>query len=223
MKGDILHVLNRGVEKRKIFLNKRDYLRFVHNLYDFNDTKNAISYSDRRRANLDVACPRKKKGEALVDVLCWTLMVNHPHILVQEKIDNGVGRYSQKLFDGFTKYFNSINERSGVLFQGRSKRILVEHDAHLLHLPFYILSNPLDSFQPDWREQGIRNSKKAFEFLENYQWSALPDLIGKENFPEVINKNSFFELFDTNEKRFKKDFIEWLESYEGEFDFDEFK
>ncbi|KKS57702.1 MAG: hypothetical protein UV22_C0015G0002 [Parcubacteria group bacterium GW2011_GWA2_42_35] len=93
------------------------------------------------------------------------------------------------------------------------------HNAHFLHLPFYILSNPLDLFQLDWRERGIKNPKKAFEFLENYQWSALPDLIGKENFPEVINKNLFYELFNTNEKQFKKDFIEWFKDYDGEFNF----
>ena len=33
MKGDVFHILNRGVEKRNIFLDKEDYFRFV------NDTK----------------------------------------------------------------------------------------------------------------------------------------------------------------------------------------
>ena len=35
--GAIFHVLNRGVDKRGIFLNEGDYLRFVHNLFEFNN------------------------------------------------------------------------------------------------------------------------------------------------------------------------------------------
>ena len=222
MEGDIFHILNRGVEKRKIFLRQKDYLRFVHNLYDFNNADNVfLSYYNRRgqhnyRTNYGTA----RSVEQLVDVLGWALVANHFHLLVHERVDGGSGVYTQKITGGYTLHFNNENERCGVLFQGRSKIILVKHDAHFLHLPFYILSNPLDLFQPDWREKGIKNLKKAFEFLENYQWSALLDLIGKENFPEVINKNLFYELFDTNEKQFKKDFIEWLKNYDGEFNFD---
>lgn len=35
--GEIYHIYNRGVEKRKIFLEDEDYLRFVHDLFEFND------------------------------------------------------------------------------------------------------------------------------------------------------------------------------------------
>ena len=35
--GELFHVLNRGVDKRKIFLDDKDYFRFVHNLFEFND------------------------------------------------------------------------------------------------------------------------------------------------------------------------------------------
>ncbi|MGC8880809.1 MAG: hypothetical protein ACP5OX_00855 [Minisyncoccia bacterium] len=48
MKNEITyyHILNRGVDKRKIFLDKQDYFRFIHNLYFFNDdiSKNSHSY-----------------------------------------------------------------------------------------------------------------------------------------------------------------------------------
>lgn len=37
MESDFYHILNRGVEKRKIFLNEKDYLRFLHNMEDFNN------------------------------------------------------------------------------------------------------------------------------------------------------------------------------------------
>jgi|GEM_PF-4612875 len=31
------HIYNRGVEKRTIFLDDEDYLRFINDLYEFND------------------------------------------------------------------------------------------------------------------------------------------------------------------------------------------
>lgn len=35
---ELYHVLNRGVEKRDVFLDDKDRFRFVHDLYEFNDT-----------------------------------------------------------------------------------------------------------------------------------------------------------------------------------------
>ena len=42
----IYHVLNRGVDKRKIFLEDKDYYRFIHDLFEFNDQNfsNTASY-----------------------------------------------------------------------------------------------------------------------------------------------------------------------------------
>jgi hypothetical protein len=216
---NIFHILNRGVDKRKVFLTKDNYLRFARNLHGFNTIKNVHSYSKRCK-QLDVGRPT---DEELVDVLCWSLIPNHPHILVQEKVDNGAGKFSRKVFDGYTKHFNEINERSGVLFQGKSKIIPVQEDFHLIWIPFYIMMNPLDLFQPNWRKNGVRNPKKAFEFLISYRWSNLQDLIGKDNFPEIVNRKLFHELYDTNEKKFKKDFIEWLEDFnkKDNYDFDD--
>lgn len=203
MKGDLFHLLNRGVEKRKIFLIDKDYFRFINNLYDFNDIDNIIfKYYYRRKL--------KKTKEKLVDILCWCLIANHLHILSQEKIDGGISIFSKKIIGGYTKYFNEKNKRSGVLFQGRSKMIKITKDVHFDYLPFYIMSNPVKLIEPEWKEKGIRDFGKVINFLENYRYSSFLDLTGKENFPFLINKKLFYDLFNTNEKKFKKDFIAWL-------------
>lgn len=209
MKGDILHILNRGVEKRKIFFTEKDYWRFMYNLCDFND-KDPVqySYNDRRQYFPSIRKPKTK----IVDIFCLCLMPNHHHILAQERIDGGASIFSKKLTSGYTQYFNLENNRGGVLFQGRSKIIPIKKDEHFIHMPYYIFSNPIKLIEPQWKERGIKDIKKVIEFLENYRWSSYLDIIGKENLPFVINKKLFFELFDTNEKQFKKDFIEWLAS-----------
>ncbi|MEK7575906.1 MAG: hypothetical protein AAB491_02360 [Patescibacteria group bacterium] len=196
MKGDIFHILNRGVEKRKIFLDSKDYYRFLHNLEDFNDKDLTIlPYNIRRSA---MRKPKVKR-EKLVDILCWCLMPNHYHILVQEIIDGGSSIFSKKLTSGYTQYFNLKNERSGVLFQGRSKIILLKKDEHFIHIPYYIFSNPIKLIEPHWKEKGLKNHKHTVEFIDNYQWLG------------IMNKDLFREIFDITEKDFKKDFIEYLQ------------
>ena len=37
LNNHIYHIFNRGVDKRTIFQEEKDYLRFVHQLYEFND------------------------------------------------------------------------------------------------------------------------------------------------------------------------------------------
>jgi len=214
MKGDIFHILNRGVEKRNIFLNEKDYLRFTYNLRDFNNKNNVpLSYFHRSHSKPYGSPTSVKVEDRLIDILCCCLVTNHFHILAQEKIDKGAGKFAQKITGGYTLYFNLKNDRSGVLFQGGSKIISIKRDEHFFYLPFYILSNPIKLIESQWKEKGIKNPRKALEFLENYKWSNLPDLIGKDNFPFTTNKDLFYELFDTNEKRFRKDFFDWLKAH----------
>ena len=195
MKGDVFHILNRGVEKRRIFITERDYLRFIYNLCDFNNKNNVpFSYFHRQKIhtkNLYGSATSVNPDNQLVDVLCWSLMPNHPHLLVQEKLDKGAGAFAKKITGGYTLHFNVKNGRSGVLFQGRSKIIPVTRDVYFFYLPYYILSNPIELIEPHWKEHGIRNLDKVISFLENYKYSAFSDLTGKENFPSVINKNLF--------------------------------
>lgn len=214
--GGIYHLLNRGVEKRKIFLTNADHLRFVHNLYDFNDASNADQsyYIRRRHASLDTQTGPPLEEKKIVDIFCWALMPNHPHLLVVEKEVGNAGAFSRKVFGGYTMYFNEQNNRSGVLFQGKTKIIPVEESPHFLYLPFYIHANPLDLFQPSWKKEGIRNIDAAIKFLEEYRWSNLRDIVGVGNgeFAHLTNKKLFFEMFSTDEKQYRKDFRGWIES-----------
>jgi len=209
MKGDFFHLVNRGVDKRSVFEDESDYLRFIDNLYDFNDTENTIYHYRERKARRQFPDVARREMQ-LVNILSWTLIPNHPHIFVQEKVNQGISLFSKKIFGGYTKYFNEKRERSGVLFQGRTKIIKIEKDAHFAHLPFYIMSNALDLIEPDWRKQEIKDIQRAIDFLKKYKYSSFQDLTGKENFPSALNKQLFFKLFNTNEKKFEKDFIEWL-------------
>ena len=148
--------------------------------------------------------------EPIVDILAWCLMSNHFHLLVKEKTKGAAGQFSKKITGGYTQCFNLKRNRSGVLFQGKTKIIPVNNDPHFLYIPYYIFTNPIKLKQPDWKEAGVKKPAEMLNFIENYKWSSLQDTIGKNNFPEVVNKKLFFELFNTDEKEIKKEIKNWI-------------
>jgi putative transposase len=101
----------------------------------------------------------------------------------------------KKLNMGYAKYFNEKYERKGTLFEGRYKSVAVKHEAHFIHLPYYIHLNPLDLIFPEWRKRELRDRKKAMKFLESYRWSSHLDYLGKHNFPSVTKREFLMKFF----------------------------
>ncbi len=208
--GGIFHVYNRGADKREIFRDSDDYLRFIHALYEFNDedpvgnmtygfAKNPtrISMVDFRGVP---SLKPKHPEKLLVDVLAFTLMSNHFHLLLKQRKEDGVMKFMQKIGAGYALYFNEKNKRSGVLFQGRFKAVEVTNNEHLLHLPYYIHTNPLDL-----NTDGVDEIK----FLDSYRWSSHMDYCGWRNFPSVTQREFLLEFFD-GEKNYRKSIAKWV-------------
>jgi putative transposase len=193
MGSELFHVLNRGVEKRRIFMDASDHARFVHDLYEFNDTAPAPEY--HRRANVGGRSSHIR--ERLVDIHAWSLMPNHYHLLLSERIECGISLFMQKMNGGYAMYFNEKYARSGTLFQGRTKKVLIEREAHFLHILHYIHLNPLDLLKgaEEWRDLRIRDQAGALEHLARYRWSSYLDYCGIKNFPSLITKELFAEVF----------------------------
>jgi putative transposase len=214
--NEIYHIYNRGADKRRIFMDDSDYFRFIHDLYEFNNEAPAVhSYYFRSSNRSSEVGPRKidTRRKLIVEILAFCLMPNHFHLLLRQIVDRGIERFMQKLGGGYTMYFNKKYERSGVLFQGKFKAVLVENDAQLLHLPYYIHSNPLDLIEPHWREHGIKDLRKAMEFLTSYRWSSFLDYIGKKNFPSVISRDFITEIVGSPEE-YKELTANWLKERE---------
>ncbi|MFA5360632.1 MAG: transposase [Candidatus Paceibacterota bacterium] len=216
---DIVHVLNRGVDKRKIFLDDQDYFRFVHDLFEFNDkdsVNNVFSTFERKYNNNDVGRPNiykykveRKPRKMLVDILAFCLMPNHYHLLLTSKVQNGIALFIKKLNGGYAKYFNARYERKGALFEGRYKKVMVEHEAHFIHLSYYIHLNPLDLIAPEWRERKLNDFVKAIKFLDLYRWSSHLDYLGKKNFPSVTQRDFLLNFFG-GQQEYKDDITDWL-------------
>jgi putative transposase len=189
--GEIYHVYNRGVEKREIYLDEKDFFRFVHCLYEFNDERPVTNthYFFNPKTMVVDSRPLKtyqQPRELLVDILVFTLMPNHFHLMLRQRKEKGIVKFMQKLGTGYSMYFNKRYERVGSLFQGRFKAAHVNVESHFIHLPHYIHTNPLSL---EYR------GSTSIEFLSTYRWSSFPDYIGKKNFPSITHRDFLLDIF----------------------------
>jgi REP element-mobilizing transposase RayT len=77
-----------------------------------------------------------------VDIFAYVLMDNHYHLLVRTQRAN-LTKAMHWFGATYTTRFNYRHRRSGHLFQGRYKSILVQNDAYMMQLSCYIHRNPL--------------------------------------------------------------------------------
>lgn len=217
---EIFHTLNRGVDKRQIFLNDQDRFRFVHDLFEFNDGNLANNTARNSRGGNSVTLVdfasrpvERKPRKLLVDILAFCLMGNHYHLLLSPRVEGSLVKFMRKLNIGYAKYFNEKYKRSGALFEGRYKSVHIQSHAHFLHMPYYIHLNPLDLCAPEWRERKIRNYNRAINFLESYRWSSFLDYVGETNFPSVTSR-SFLQRFFSGPKQYRRETYNWLKEME---------
>jgi len=115
--GAIYHVTFRGIERRTIFRDSRDYKRMLEALEEM---------ADRHRVRVYLVC----------------LMTNHAHLLLETPRGN-LSAFMGQLLTSYTVYFNLRHRRVGHLTQGRYKAQVVAGDEYLLKLSRYVHLNPV--------------------------------------------------------------------------------
>lgn len=212
--NNFYHVFNRGVEKRKIFLTNKDYQRFLLLLFFCNGSV-PIQMKEilRQGFSQGPSLGKFERGKQLVDIGAYCLMPNHFHLLLKERVENGVTNFMRKLCTGYSMYFNIKNNRVGSLFQSRFGAQHLDKDIYLKYIFAYIHLNPIKLAEPSWKEENyfknLKNVKEAEKFLENYYWSSYGKYIGKNNTDPILNTRAFPKYFD-NIKEFKNFINNWL-------------
>ena len=208
--NDLCHVFNRGTEKRNVFAFNKDYERFIVNLILFNTQQIQIKNISR----YDVSFALKNiPDDPLVKIHAFCLMLNHFHFILEQITDNGISRFLHKLEMGYSKYFNKMYPRNGNLFQGAYKISHIDNDSYRLYIPLYIHLNALELLKSErfWKEKGIKDKAKAFNFLRNYPWSSLRAYLNIESLP-FISHDILNELYE-NPKTWEIAIKDWLPEY----------
>ena len=219
--GNIYHIIKRGVDGREIFLKDQDCSRFILGLEFFNNEKHIDLWSLVKGDSLNIAegpqrslrekleKQRKMAGKPIVELITFTLMPNHFHLIIREIINKGISYYMQKI-GGFSKYFNSQYHRRGTLFESTYKCIEIKNDAHLFAAFNYVHTNAVELIEPLWKKQQVKNPDKAISFLKNeHKWSGYRDCIGIPTFPNVIKRDFLLDFFG-GEENCKKEVEDWI-------------
>jgi putative transposase len=123
-KGEFLpdhyyHIYNRGANRQPIFFEEDNYLFLLKKVNIFS-------------------------AKYQMTVIAYCLMPNHFHFLLKQDAEESVSKFMQAVFNSYSKAINLAYHRSGTLFQGPFKSVLIESNEYLLHLCRYIHRNPLD-------------------------------------------------------------------------------
>ncbi|OGZ42264.1 MAG: hypothetical protein A3C80_00310 [Candidatus Ryanbacteria bacterium RIFCSPHIGHO2_02_FULL_45_43] len=196
--GEFYHVYNRGADKRVIFLDDDDKRRFAKLLFLCN-SNNSVVFKEIPIENVF----RVNRKSRLIDIGSYTLMPNHFHLLVREKVEDGTSKFMKKLSTAYAMYFNLKNKRTGSLFEGPFKAQYVDGDQYLEYLYSYIHLNPVKIIEPKWKEQGIKNVKRAKRYVQEYPYSSYADLIGREREESVILNTEAFPRYFSKPKDFE--------------------
>lgn len=112
------HVIQRGNNRQPIFAGEDDY-RFVLELFE--------TYS----------------RELKVAIHSYVLMGNHFHLLATPETDTGLPELMQAVGRRYVRHFNTRQQRSGTLFEGRYRSTLIQAERYLLACMVYIDLNPV--------------------------------------------------------------------------------
>lgn len=213
------HIITRGVDGRKIFMEKADYYRFIYLLYAcnfgspaYNLWRNDVIEAGKTILRGEELPPRfiQKEHPQLVDIIALTLIPNHYHSILEQLEERSLPLFMQKLNGAYSKYFNTKYQREGRLFQGPFKAILITDENYLLRVSRYVHLNVLDLIQHDWREKGIKDPERTISFLRRYPWSTAADYLGARNSKIITSKGLYNNFFKNFNKEGIKDYKEFL-------------
>jgi len=189
--GGYYHVYNRGVEKRKIFQDERDYKTFLHFLRLYLEPRDP-----KPKTPAELKLLRRSLAKE-VKLLAYCLMPNHYHLLLRQETLSGMTKLIRAVSTNYAMYFNTRYDRVGPLFQGKYKAVLIDSEEQLLHVSRYIHLNPIEVTKR-WGD---------------YSYSSFGDYIGKRDtkWVDLLPILSYFSSNPLLSKKFS--YEEFVKSY----------
>lgn len=204
------HIYNRGVEKRKIYLDLQDYAVFLSYLKEYLTPKDEKALSERlsdtnisyKEKDSILKLLRRNNFHGEIFLMAYCLMPNHFHLMIKQTSALSIDKFMNSLALRYAICFNRKYKRTGKLFQDVYKAVPVETDEQLLHLSKYIHQNPLNKNKP-------MKQNNLSDFLS--QPSSYPEYLGQRNTTWVITKVVLSYFSKTNPKLSYKSFVEETE------------
>ncbi len=185
----VYHVMLRGANKQDIFIEKRDYERFLEILFKLKQIKSFKLYA-------------------------YCLMTNHVHLVIEENETRDISDIMKRLTGEYTQWFNYKYERTGSLTESRYKSRTVQTDEYFMHLVRYVHQNPAKGgiaavSEYDWSsygaylcEQELVDTEFLFEILPRHSY---------EEFHKE-NESNEFELYTSSRRNTDEELVKILKN-----------
>src|SRR5450631_706685 len=171
--GALYHVMLRGNAGQDIFFDDTDRYRFLLFLQEG---------VERLGFRIHAFC----------------LMTNHIHVALQvEGIP--LSRIMQNLALRYTRWINWRQKRSGHVFQGRYKAVLIDADSYLTQLVAYLHLNPVRAHMTEKPGEYPWDSHGAYMGLQQIPWLTTEVVLSQFS-KRVANARRLFCEFTQNEK-----------------------
>lgn len=175
--GAWYHVSNRGFGRQILFQDRTAYQLFLDLLSDAHNRYQ-------------------------IQIHAYCLLDNHYHLLIHTPLPN-LGRAMRHIDGLYTIRHNRLTKKTGPLFRGRYKAILVEPENYLLPLSRYIHLNPV-----------VAN---LVQQAEEYPWSSYRFFLNKEPKSSWLYNDKILNYFEFNPRDSYRKFV--MEGLDDEIKF----
>jgi len=194
------HIYNRGVEKRKIFLDKQDYSVFLSYLEEYLLPKDEQSLLEKL-SDTTTSSQEKHKARKLlrlnnfseeITLLAYCLMPNHFHFFVKQKNAGSIDKFMNSLGTRYTMYFNRKHDRVGSLYQDVYKAVSVVTESQFIYLTKYIHKQALALQGVPLKSGGQPSSFKDYLEERRTEWVMPAEIL---SYFSQTNPDFSYELF----------------------------
>lgn len=174
--SNFYHVIVQGINKEKIFADKKDIKRYKQIILE-------------------------KLKESNVTILAYCIMNNHTHLLIHSEKSKDLSKFMQRVNISYSQYYNKRNMRIGYVFRDRYYSQDITTENQLYNCIKYIHNNPVKANIVKKAEEyeyssynefigrpeliNCKSLKLIFETMKDY----------KEKFYKIHKTNNYEEEF----------------------------
>jgi len=209
--GSIIHVTKRGTRGMDIVRDSHDKDRFVRSLFLLNDTYTGANWH-RETSGLPLfERPNYwPEREPLVQILAWTLLSNHAHLLLKEIREGGTTKFMQRFCGSMSLCFNLKYGERGSIFQDAYHSKTVETDEHFNYLAFYILVKNTLEMYPGGLPEALADFDTAWQWALSYHFSSLGKQIASVHSPIIDDSEGLIRKVIGDSDAYKKEACELI-------------
>lgn len=145
-----------------------------------------------------------------VHLYAYVFLTNHYHLCAQTEHAN-LHEFMHYLNTAYTVWVNKRNRRTGHLFEGRYKAIVMEEEGYLLAVSGYVHLNPVR--MRGWRNRPV---EERLQRVESYPWSSYPAYTRsgvKDRAPRIACDRVWAELQARTQREGRGQYREYIRNW----------